>query len=301
MTANETIRKMKKFLGAFGNPTLVYNRDVNKVSAMIKTNYSGAVAQNKQGKDVYFYINEGGTKEVDITKLRACFVDLDAGRDTNGKYYDMVRVRQLKGRMSEAIEKFKLAPTYVVETRNGYQLYWVLYTAINVNQRSLTEWKAIQAKLNNFFKNVGADSITRKVNQIFRVPHLKWHKRWEGKAAFDVKLAASAPKKVYTMNQLIEATSGTSSIISYKTYDRDKKSYQKQSPVYAEDYLDKLRGAFNAELDNTVMRSNPNSNTVSETISFLLEAQKTFHYMRKQFMSQSAERLANELSSQFCV
>lgn len=270
------IQSIKKFLSAFGNPTIVYNRDVNKISAMVKVDCNEAINQNNDGKDVYFYINEGGTKEKDITKLRACFVDLDAGRDENGKYFSLEKVRRHKSKMLGKIASFKLPPTYIVETRNGYQLYWLLSQPVCVNKDSLAQWQSIQYGLNSFFKEVGADSITKRVNQLFRVPYLKWQKRWEGKTPFDVKLLQCSSKKVYTIDDLTNVTNSNKFINCIS-------SYLNQAPI--------LNQSSSINLDNII----------SETVDFLLEVQKTLHYSDRQFMSKSAERIANELASQYCV
>ena len=84
------------------NPKMCYNADpLKKVSAMIYAkSIEDAVTANEAGSDVYFYIN-GGPKENDVKNFKFCHIDLDAGRDDNGKYFDTKKVASLKIKMYE--------------------------------------------------------------------------------------------------------------------------------------------------------------------------------------------------------
>lgn len=297
--------KIQSFLNTFGNNVILcYNKDLNKVSSMIKCTLDEAIKQNSYGKDVYFYINEGGTKQSDITKLRACFVDLDAGRNSSGQYLTTKQVDMKKKAMIKKVKEFSLAPTYVIETRNGYQIYWIL-SQNHIVKYYQTKWNAIQNKINNFFKDVGSDTLTKKINQIYRLPYLNWHKKWEGKLPFNVKVYSNGKSNKYTLSELSQALNKVSGIVS--KHHGDSGPYQqnkyintcaipvKKKKIYAEDdYSDE-------GWDEEITVRNQVDETVKETISFLLEVKQILWYSKKEFMSKSAERLANELSAKFCV
>ena len=91
-----------------------YNGDPRKkISSMKHTNdiheaLDGNIANNS---DVYFYIN-GGRKQYAINQLSACFCDMDAGRDDEGKYFKPSIVVQHKKKFLEKINNFPVAPTW---------------------------------------------------------------------------------------------------------------------------------------------------------------------------------------------
>lgn len=315
--------KIAVFLKSFGNDTqLCYNSECNRVSRMVKCDIDKAVAENNAGKDVYFYINAGGTKQNDIKKLTACFVDLDAGRGRDNKYLLTRQVDVKKRAMLLKIKSFPLKPSYVVETRNGYQVYWLLagnHYAANYT----TAWNAVQNKINNFFKSVGSDVLTKKINQIYRVPFLMWRKEWEGKQPFYVSVIMNNKNKRYTIANLASALQGTSAILGKRHGDsgpkpRAKTYRSKPAAKYPKGFSKKTTGsiqtspkcpprsiqAFREELADTYSKYDDGNNTdqvIKDTVDFLLEVKQILWYCKKQFMSNAAERLANELSAKFCV
>lgn len=293
--------KINTFLKSFGgNVTICYNREPNKVSSMTQASVDEAIRQNKLGKDVYFYINEGGTKQRDITKLRACFVDLDAGRDNRGNYLTTSKVLSKKKEMMQKIKTFPLSPTYVIETRNGYQVYWLLAGNHYANNYAKT-WEVIQNKICNFFKDVGSDKLTKKINQIYRIPFLNWQKKWEGKQPFSVSIIVNNKNKRYTLSQLAAKLKGVSGLIG--NHHGDSGKWQKntiQKPLQRKTHIQQdMEDDY--ENENYTPKKHINQKTIQETISFLLEVKQILWYSKKEFMSRSAERLANELTDEFCV
>jgi len=84
-----------QFISSFG-PQQIYCYNGNprkKISSMAHTdNLTTAVHANlNNDSDVYFYVN-GGRKQYAINEVRACFVDIDAGRDANGNYLEPSRL-----------------------------------------------------------------------------------------------------------------------------------------------------------------------------------------------------------------
>jgi len=205
-----------KFFGSFGSEhTLCYNNNPKKkLSGMnhvtLQNNGLAEVLKNNvtNNCDAYFYVN-GARKKENVQTVRACYVDLDAGRDSNGQYYAPKVVQEHKKKFLEQINNFKVKPSWVVDTRNGYQVYWIL--SDNDHRIGLTKnkkyWNGIQKKLANYFN---ADIRAMKINQIFRVPFTWWRKPWEGKKSYFSTLLPSYDGTTVSMVDLQTALTGQS-------------------------------------------------------------------------------------------
>lgn len=77
--------------------------------------------------DIYFIPNSGGTQNCQITGINALFIDWDAGRDSNRQYFSLDIVQQKKQEFLQILAQFKYKPSFVVATRNGYHVYWLVY------------------------------------------------------------------------------------------------------------------------------------------------------------------------------
>jgi len=176
-------------------------------------------ANKNSGSDAYFYIN-GGRKQYAIDKVVACFCDMDAGRDEEGKYFKPSIVMKHKERFLQKINEFPVPPSWVVDTRNGYQCYWIL----NPNDRQVnkTTWKGVQKKLANHF---GGDPLAIKINQIFRVPYTWWRKGWEGKAPYFTSILKGSTGNTVAFNDLKNILEGTSANIDYRKINKSSNAW----------------------------------------------------------------------------
>ena len=203
--------KITSFFLSFGRPNNIfcYNGDPRKkISSMPHTeSMLDVIVANNNGSDAYFYVN-GGRKQDAINQLFACFCDMDAGRDDEGKYFKPSVVMEHKKRFLEKINSFPVPPSWVVDTRNGYQCYWILHP--NDRQVDKTVWKGVQKKLSNYF---GGDPLAIKINQIFRVPYTWWRKAWEGKAPYFTSILPGSSGNCVAFNDLKNALEGTSANI----------------------------------------------------------------------------------------
>ena len=204
----------RKFLDSFNQQHIFcYNGSPRKkISSMKHTQNIKEVyeANQNSGSDAYFYIN-GGRKQYAINAVTACFCDMDAGRDEDGKYFKPSVVMKHKERFLQKINAFPVPPSWVVDTRNGYQCYWILNAADR--QVSKTTWKGVQKKLANHF---GGDPLAIKINQIFRVPYTWWRKGWEGKAPYFTSILKGSTGIVVHFDDLKNALDGTSANIDYR-------------------------------------------------------------------------------------
>ena len=213
----------RKFLDSFSQQHIFcYNGSPRKkISSMKHTQNIKEVyeANQNSGSDAYFYIN-GGRKQYAINAVTACFCDMDAGRDEDGKYFKPSVVMKHKERFLQKINEFPVPPSWVVDTRNGYQCYWILNAADR--QVSKTTWKGVQKKLANHF---GGDPLAIKINQIFRVPYTWWRKGWEGKAPYFTSILKGSTGIVVHFDDLKNALDGTSANIDYRKINKSSNAW----------------------------------------------------------------------------
>lgn len=95
----------------------------------------------RQGYGVYFVVNSGGQKTDSIKRVNAHFIDMDFGKvpkiingelfkDSKGKivyeYRNKEEIDKYKIAFLKKLENFKLIPNAIVETKNGFHVYWLL-------------------------------------------------------------------------------------------------------------------------------------------------------------------------------
>ena len=312
--------KTAKFLKSFGSShTFCYNGDPRKkISNMVHVydvikaaayNFNNG-SSNTGKSDVYFYVN-GVRKQNEVKTFRACFIDLDAGRKEDGSYHEARTVLKRKEKMLEAINKFPVKPSWVVDTRNGYQIYWVI-RGDSVRISSST-WNGLQKKLVNYFKEFGADARGIKANQIYRVPYTWWFKVWEKKAPYFTSILDGSTGKPVYHGALLSALDGQSTVVkidSSKTSDHWFNKRREEALAYsgkghstralphqASDISDYkplvVTGSYNMGDDNTAL--------LRKTIDFLNQAATALHFSNNKFLSSSARELASQIGDKFCI
>jgi hypothetical protein len=226
---NNTYRE--RFLKSF-NQTHIYCYNGNprkKISSMNHTSdLSEAIQANgDKGADVYFYVN-GGRKMYAINQFTCCFCDMDAGRDSDGKYFKPSVVMKKKKDFLDAINDFPVKPSWVVDTRNGYQCYWIFDDASRkIVGGNKTFWNGLQKKLVNYFDG---DPRAIKPNQIYRVPYTWWRKGWEGKAPYFTSIlpgSTGTPINVADLKVALTGQPATLQIVPEKCSDEWYKGYAK--------------------------------------------------------------------------
>lgn len=131
---------------------------------------------NEQGYSVFFTPNavkesrgEGKTHALEnFHYVNACYLDLDI-TDTKQCVFEEDFARRAKKKAEIAGKLFTLdlegkpMPSLVVESRNGFQIFW--FTTCK-----LPDFHQIQTGLYQYFKEWGADPACRKEVQLMRVP-----------------------------------------------------------------------------------------------------------------------------------
>ena len=160
------------FFKLLGNPNPICVRK-NKIPVSLSEieKYNGV-------NDLYFYPNQGGTKNKEINKFNCFFVDIDCGRDKNGKYFSLTIVEKFKKEKIKQIENFCVKPNAITETRNGFQCMWFLRDEITYD-----EWVTIENALVKYFG--GDKNACSPANQM-RIPNTYWCK--EGYPKFFCKI-----------------------------------------------------------------------------------------------------------------
>jgi len=332
---NDFKNERLKFFQSFGdNHILCYNNNPKvKLSGMNHTtNIEEVMNSNvRNNSDAYFYVN-GARKKDDINIVRSCYIDLDAGRDDKGQYLRPKEVSEFKKAYLDKIKNFKIKPSWIVDTRNGYQIYWIFND--NDHKMGLTKnkkyWNGIQKKLANYFN---ADIRAMKINQIFRIPFSWWRKPWEGKKSyFSTLLSGYNGEKVSIVN-LQEALTGQSAQVhvqSANSSDAWYESWRKVSnnentvPISvntASTILNKLITETaqvigeNEDIPDYIDDENdtndilnvqfvPNDNQLKllhSVVDFLNQVATPLYFSNNKFLSTSARDLAAKVSDQFCV
>ena len=338
--AGKHLDSTARFLNSF-NQAHIYCYNGNprkKISSMNHTNdlNEALEANRNNNSDVYFYVN-GGRKLYAIKEFTCCFCDMDAGRDTDGKYFKPSIVMQKKKEFLKKINNFPVKPSWVVDTRNGYQCYWIFDDASRKMVGSnKTFWNGLQKKLVNYFDG---DPRAIKPNQIYRVPYTWWRKGWEGKAPYFTSLLPGSTGNKVNVADLKSALTGqpaTINIVPEKCSDEWYKGYAKaykQSdetgvPVrsdVAQDILNSLQGikakAFGVPnpvyttqspiQDDSVPPYAPDNEDLnldgSQTkllktvVEYLNQASTALYFSNNRFLSSAAKDLAAQISDKFCI
>lgn len=151
-------------------------------------------------KDTYFAANlvssyiQKKPAAKDIIGYRGLYVDIDAGRNEDKTYLNDEDVAKAKADMLKVINTLP-TPTAVVETRNGYQLYWAT-TDINDAEVHRTAENQIIDILSI------ADHNVRDTARILRVPGTLWCKDPDNKVKCEI---VEANPVNYAVTELLQS------------------------------------------------------------------------------------------------
>jgi len=140
--------------------------------------------------EAYFTVNgfEGkrDAKKDQCTNINSFFIDIDGRKD----------LKELED------IKEKLDPTFIIETRNGYHIYWVLdetiYKEDNEDWESdLRQWEQIEQSI---VTELDGDKVVKDVTRVLRIPGSKHWK--QAKTAFKIKGLYKKPAHTYSMDHV---------------------------------------------------------------------------------------------------
>ena len=174
----------------------------------------------RQGYGVYFVVNSGGQKTDSIKRVNAHFIDMDFGKvpkiingelfkDSKGKivyeYRNKEEIEEYKIAFLKKLENFKLIPNAIVETKNGFHVYWLLGPD---KPESLDVFTPLQEKLIDYFsafeeRKEHADSSVKDINRVLRLINYKHLKN--PKDPFTIKCIYLNTEIKYTQHDIASA------------------------------------------------------------------------------------------------
>jgi hypothetical protein len=150
--------------------------------------------RNSEGDDVCFIVNSGGTKDAEINRFNAVFVDWDCGKDDQGRYLPDDVAGTRKALFFPELHNFTPKPSLIVETRNGFHAYWLLEAGVTVDQ-----FRDCQRRLAVVF---GGDPAATNPARLLRLPGFDWVKASAGCARFHVQVIHSSAQR-YRIDELL--------------------------------------------------------------------------------------------------
>jgi hypothetical protein len=147
----------------------------------------------RKGYAVYFVVNSGGTKKETITRINAHFLDFDYGKipkyDNYGKiikegnktvyqFRTTAEIENYKIECLKTLKNFALSPNIIVETKNGFHVYWLIDQQ---SKKDLLIFTPLQVELMNYFRQYEnysehVDESAKSIERVLRIPnyyHLK--------------------------------------------------------------------------------------------------------------------------------
>ncbi len=158
---------------------------------------------NINGYESYFTVNgfagQTDAKKEHCTNLNAFFIDIDGRKDPE----ELERIKKI------------LEPTFILETKNGHHLYWVLDEALYKEDYGEEEWNAIVTRWETIEQTIvttlNADPVVKDTTRIMRIPQTYyWKKSGDAYKAgvegvFKIKGTHKNASATYSMDKVEEA------------------------------------------------------------------------------------------------
>lgn len=165
---------------------------------------------NEQGCEIYFVVNSGGYKDEDITEINAVFIDLDCGKNEQGQYFPLDVAQKYKQTKLIELSEFKFKPSYIVETRNGLHVYWLVCPGATIDQ-----FGECEARLIEYFN---ADKQVKNPARLMRVPGYYWCKDKANRFLIQKVQCNNVRYNIDDIISLPKVTSGISGVSNKKKY-----------------------------------------------------------------------------------
>jgi hypothetical protein len=268
--------EIQQFLGRFhGEEQSNFRCIKGKVVKDLNSRYNEQAEKilqqlNEQGYEVYFVPNSGGYANKDIHKFNTVFIDLDCGKRENGNYFDLDAVESYKQEKLKQVGAFELEPSYIVETRNGLHVYWLL--SENVTAAQFTD---CEERLISFFDG---DKVVKNPARLLRLPNFNWCK--DLKATFTVKIIHQREVR-YAIDTLLEKLP---EVVVEKKSAHDRENYKKLLST------DGTKPRSASAADNLVQLGNKNISYLQERLQpegvTLTSHDEVYDYLKKQDMQE---------------
>lgn len=240
---------------------------------------------NLKGYEAYFTVNgfKGGidAKKEQCTSINSFFIDIDGRKD-------LAELEEIKKR---------LMPTYILETKNGYHLYWLLDEAIEREGLTQEEWDAHVARWERIEQSIvttlKADPVVKDLTRIMRIPDTYYWKKsgdlWKqgvDAAPFKIKGLHKQEAANYTMDTVEEAFPVVDAVIAVAPFPKTQEGEQMQKFADAEkkNFFDAVNKAYpiderpsflkliDGRDDSSLPRENCANNALLVTASLMRQA-----------------------------
>lgn len=181
---------------------------------------------NIKGYESYFTVNgfsgSPNAQKDNCTNLNAFFIDIDGRKD-------LAELETIKS---------KLNPSFIIETQNGYHVYWLLDEPIFKEELSSEEWDTAVLQWErieqSIVTNLDADPVVKDITRILRVPDTyywkktgdKWKEGLEG--VFKIKGLYKETMNTYSMDEVEEVFPSIAPIETTKLSDKPTTTAQER-------------------------------------------------------------------------
>lgn len=238
---------------------------------------------NKKGYEAYFTVNgfagQPDAKKEQCTSINAFFIDIDGRKD-------LAELEEIKKR---------LAPTYILETKNGFHIYWVLDECIYKEGLKPDEWDALVARWERIEQTIvttlKADPVVKDLTRIMRQPDtFYWkkagdvYKKGTEAALFKIKGIHKQEAATYTMDAMEEAFPPLTPAVPAFPKTQEGEQMQKFADAEKKNFFDLVNKAYpiderpsfikliNGSDDSSLPRENCANNALLVTASLMRQA-----------------------------
>ncbi len=150
-----------------------------------------------------------GRKKADIIQYNAFMLDFDLKAENGEHYKGQELIDKKESLLDEIKNKLPLEPDYIIESRNGFHVYYL----INPSERKMNseQWHSIEIGIFDYVKTNISDNVdhaVKKSNQIMRLPY-SFHKKIDDTDdGYPVKIIYERKreyKELYFENDLYES------------------------------------------------------------------------------------------------
>lgn len=160
--------------------------DVKQDGVHLVSDEDEALRWNDRGYGIFWTVNEfNGARRIDnLTRLLSWAIDLDSGTKED-------QLRRIGGELIDDLPT-KPPPSLVIESKNGFHVYWNAYPGTSTEQHA-----EIMAGL---VEHYGADPNAKDIARILRAPgfrHLK-----DPHDPFEVRVVLDRPDRAYSADSM---------------------------------------------------------------------------------------------------
>lgn len=201
---------------------------------------------NIEGYEAYFTVNGFrdalDAKKEHCTSINAFFVDIDGRKDLQ----ELEEIKQ------------KLEPSFILETKNGHHIYWLLDEPIFKDELIDESWEDVVAKWERIEQSIvttlKADKVVKDLTRIMRIPNTYYWKKSGDlyksgieNAPFKIKGIHKNISANYTMDQVAEIFPPVTEIMTFHTSTPNAENLRKYAETEKKDFFNRVNEKYPME------------------------------------------------------